>query len=164
MPQLLDKVRTNVNCCGIEVAFSGTSVPSTIAGWQPFFNETFTEADFTKSGASISSIRFSEASGEINGNKFFKQKVVWSFPHNDQYRAERIALLHTLKFIKVKLSNGSDIVIGRNDIAQNSLPNIKSENNQNLCEVTVEVQSISPAGFTPNLNQYALPSFIPLSF
>lgn len=164
MPQLLDKVRTNVNCCGIEVAFKGTSVPSTISGWQPFYNETFTDADFQKAGASISSIRFSEASAETNGNKFYKQKVVWSFPHNDPQRAERIALLHKIKFIKVHLSDGGSIVIGRNDVKQNAFPNIKSENNQNLCEVTIEVSSIAPAGFTPNLNQYALPSFIPLTF
>lgn len=164
MAQLLDKVRTNVNCCGIEVAFIGDAVPSTITGWQPFFNETFSDADFQKAGASISSIRFSEVSGETNGNKYYKQKIVWSFPHNDPRRAERIALIHKIKFFKVHLSNGGSLSIGRNDVKQNAFPNIKSENNQNICEVTIEVQSISPAGFTPNFNQYALPSFVPLSF
>lgn len=164
MPQILDRVYTNVNCCGIEVAFQGLTVPSTITGWQPFYNETFVDANFQKAYASISTINFSEASATVNGNTSYKQKTEFRFPATDQYRAERIALLHKLKFIKVKLSTGLDIVLGKNDVTQNTFPTIKTESNQNLCVVTVETQSIAPAGFTPNFNQYGLPSFIPLSF
>jgi hypothetical protein len=160
----LDRVRTNVNCCGIEVAFNGNTVPSTIEGWQPFYNETFTEADFQKAYSSIASISFFETSATINGNTSYKQKVEFRFPANDQFRAERIALLHTIKFIKVKLNTGKDIVIGRNDVFQNTLPSTKYEGNQQTAAFTLEVQSIAPAGFTPNINQYGLPSFIPLSF
>jgi hypothetical protein len=164
MAQILDRVYTNVNACGIEVAFQGVSVPSVIAGWQPFYNETFQAATFQKAYASISSINFQEVSTTVNGNTSYKQKIEFRFPSTDGSRAERIALLQKIKFLKVKLNNGADIVIGRNDVKQNAFPNIKAESTTSFCGITIETQSISPAGFTPNINQYALPSFIPLSF
>lgn len=164
MSQILDRVYTNVNACGIEVAFQGVSIPSVIAGWQPFFNETFQNTTFQKAYASISSIVFEEVSSTENGNTSYKQKIQFRFPVTDSFRSERIALLQKIKFIKVKLNNGADIVLGRNDVTQNAFPNIKIESSTGFSGITVETQSIFSAGFTPNLNQYALPSFIPISF
>lgn len=162
MPHILDKVLTNINCCGIEVAFAGVSVPSVISNWQPFYNETFIDDDFQKAYSSISKINFSEESVTTAAGTYFKQKVEIQFPATDRYRAERIALLHKIKFIKVKLNDGSILVIGRNDIAQNALPSIKSKSNEHLCGIEVEVQSISPAGFTPNINS-GIPEYIPFT-
>lgn len=164
MPQVFDKVLSNVNICAIEIAFTGDAQASTITGWQPFYNQTFIEADFQKAYASISSIEFSEESVEKNGNISFKQQAQFRFPSNDKYRAERIALLHTIKFLKLKLNDGTVIVIGRNDIFQNALPSIKSKSNHQTCEITIETMSIAPAGFTPNFDRFGLPVFIPLSF
>jgi hypothetical protein len=159
---MLDKVTTNIHCCGIEVAFAGVSVPSVITGWQPFYNETFLASNFQKAYASISKINFSEESVTTLAGTSFKQKVVFQFPATDKYRAERVALLHKIKFIKVHLDDRSIIVIGRNDIAQNALPGIKSKSDEHLCEIEVEVQSISPAGFTTITNA-GPPTIIPLA-
>ncbi len=159
---ILDKVMTNIHCCGIEVAFTGVSKPSIISNWQPFYNETFENANFHKAYSSISKINFSEESVTVLAGTYFKQKVEFQFPANDRYRAERIALLHKIKFIKVHLDDGSIIVIGRNDIAQNALPGIKSKANEHLCGIEVEVQSISPAGFTTITNA-GPPTIIPLA-
>lgn len=161
---MLDRVYTNVNCCGIELAFNGVSTPSIITGWQPFYNEIFQNADFQKTYASIASINFSEASAILNGNTYFKQKVEFRLPHNDKNRAERIALLHKIKFVKVLLNDGKALVIGTNDVFQNTPPLIKTENNEQTLELTLEVQSIKPAGFTPVQTAYGLPALIPLSF
>ena len=101
MPTLLDKVYTNlVNACGVELAFSGSITPSTIPNWQPFYNQT-TSASFTPTYASIASINFTEESAESPAGIYYKQKVVFRFPATDGSRAERIALLHQLKFIKI---------------------------------------------------------------
>jgi hypothetical protein len=162
MSQLLDRVYSNVNACSIEVAFIGVSVPSFITGWQPFFNETFQNSNFQKAYASISSINFSETSSTANGNTSYKQKVEFTFPVTDDFRAERIALLHKLKFIKVMLNNGTAIVLGRNDVTQNAFPNITSKSNTTICQIEVETQSIAPAGFTSIINN-GPPVIIPLT-
>lgn len=164
MSQILDRVVSNVHLCGVEVAFTGTSVASIIDGWQPFYNQTFENANFQKAYATLTSIEFTEESIVQNGNTAFKQKVQFRFPANDANRANRIQLLHKIKFIKAKITDGRDIVIGRNDVFQNTLPTIKSKANEQFCEIEVEAISMTSAGFTPNPNRFGLPSFIPLSF
>lgn len=149
---LLDRVKTNINCCGIQVAFAGVSVPSVTTGWQPFYNQTFPNTNFDKAYSSISKINFSEESVTTTAGTYWKQKVEFQFPTTDPNRAERIALLHKIRFLKVILNDGTAVVIGRNDITQNSYPNIKSTSNENLCGIELEVKSISPAGFTQFIN------------
>jgi len=161
MSQLLDKVYSNISCCSIEVAFAGISVPSITSGWQPFYNETFNGSNFIPAYSSISKINFSEESSTSAAGTSFKQKVEIQFPATDKNRAERIALLHKIKFVKVFLNDSTAIVIGRNDIKQNTPPNIKIKSNENLCAVEIETQSISPAGFTPLVSNGILP-LIPL--
>lgn len=162
MSQLLDKVYTNINCCAVEVSFTGVSVPSVLSAWQPFYNETFTNSNFAKAYSSISKINFSEESVINAAGTYFKQKVEIQFPVTDKNRAERIALFHKLKYLKVLLTDGTALVIGRNDVYQNTLPTIKSKSNENLCAIEIETQSIGPAGFT-SLISNSPPIIIPLT-
>lgn len=161
---LLDKVFTNVNLCEVQVAFSGVPVASVIEGWQPFYNSTFENADFQKAYASLSSIDFKEQSQESKAGSFYKQQISFRFPNSDQFRADRIALFQKLKFIKLKQTNGLEIVIGRNDYFQNAKPKIVSKQNHQLCEIEVTVNSIFPSGYTPGQNfSFGLPTLIPLT-
>jgi hypothetical protein len=61
------------------------------------------------------------------------------------------------------LSDGRDIVIGRNDYKQNARPKIKIEANIQKGSASIETVSITPSGFVANANAYQLPSFIPLT-
>lgn len=158
----LDRVKSNVNCCGIALCFSGTTTASAIAGWQPFYNET-TPTLFDKTYASISSIEFSEESLEVNGNDAWKIKVSFRFPSNDKYRAERLALMKKILYVQVLLNNGKILIVGRNDYFQNTKPKNKVKSNQQTTEVELEVLSMSPAGFTPASNAFGLPTLIPLT-
>lgn len=158
---LLDKVISNIHCCGIEVSFDAQETASAIEGWQPFYNTTYNNYDFLKAYAGLSSIEFTEESDLSLAGYFYKQKVSFRFPSTDKNRATRIELLKKIKFINVKLTDGKTITIGRNDYFQNTKPVIKSQTNQRLCEVTVETQSIFSAGFTPTQNTYGLPTLIP---
>lgn len=164
MPQLLDKVKSNVSLCGIELVFSGQVNASNIAGWQPFYNQILEDADLQKAYASISTIDFSEETADKNGNTYYKQKAVFRFPSNDKLRAERIELIKKIKFLKLFQADGRVLILGRNDVFQNKKPDIIIKSNYRTTEVEFQSVSISPAGFTPNINQYGLPSFIPLSF
>jgi hypothetical protein len=94
----------------------------------------------------------------------FKQKVSFKFPATDQFRSERIALFHKTKFVKISLSSGQVILIGRNDVHQNAFPTIKSKTNEHLCEIEIETQSIFPIGFSLPSNGFGLPVFLPLNF
>lgn len=163
MPQLLDKVISNINLCAIEVSVNGDITPSDINGWQPFYNSTFENADFEKAYASLSSISFGEESLDSASGIYYKSKVQFRFPNSDQYRSERIEFLRNVKFIKLKQTNGLDIIIGRNDFFQNTKPKLKVKTNEKLCEVSFECESISPSGFTPSFDAFGLPVLIPLT-
>ena len=161
--ELLDKVLTRTFICGIELSFGAAAVPSAIPGWQVFHNSTFTDNDFDKAYGSKSSFDFGEETVQGPAGTSYKQKVTFRFPVTDHKRAERIALLQKVKFVKLKLSTGLDIVIGRNDYFQNTKPVVTIKTNEHLCEVEVSSQSIFPSGFTPNLNIYGLPTYVPVT-
>jgi hypothetical protein len=162
--QLLDRVVSNIHLCGVELSFTSTVVPSNITGWQPFYNSTFQNYDFQKAYASLASINFDEESNESSSGTSYKQKVTFRFPNSDSQRSNRIKLLEKVKFIKLKQTNGLDIVFGRNDFNQNARPKMKIKQNEQICEVSFETSSIFPSGYTPNINAFGLPVFIPLSF
>lgn len=160
---LLDRVVSNVHACGIEIATVGNALPSNITGWQPFYNSLFEAADFVPANTTFASVFFDEESVSSTAGTSFKQRAVFSFPEHDAQRSERIAFLFKIKFVKFKFTSGRDLVIGRNDFEQNTLPTITVKSNGNMCFVTVESVSISPAGFTPRIDAFGLPTFVPLT-
>lgn len=159
--EILDRVTTNSNICRVQLAFSGIANASVVQGWQPFYNSTLLSGTFQKTYASLSSINFEEESIESAAGTSYIQKVVFRFPMNDPKRAERLALMQKIKFVKLTHTNGLELVVGRNDYNQNTPPIIKIQTNKKLCEVSVETKSIFPSGFLPSLI-YGLPTFIPL--
>jgi hypothetical protein len=161
--ELLDRVKVNPNICGVELAFNGSLIPSKILDWQQFYNSTMSGTDFTKVHFGLGSVSFAEESETGNSGTSYKQIISIRFPTTDEKRAERLAMMQEVKFIKLKLTNGMDIVIGRNDFVQNSRPKIKIKTNQKTAEAVFETISIVPSGYVPNPNAYGLPAFIPLT-
>lgn len=161
--QLLDKVKSNILLCGIELCFNGDAVPSKIDGFQPFFNSIFIDSDFHKTYTSPVSINFDEENEDSKSGYYYKQKVTFRFPNSDKDRANRVDLMTQIKFVKIKQTNGLDIVVGRNDFYQNSAPKIKIKSNEDLTEVSVESSSIYPTGYTPNTSGFGLPTLIPVT-
>lgn len=160
---LLDKTKSNVSICGIELSFIGNLSASSIAGWQSFFNSLMVDTNFTKAYVGLGSVSFSEESEVINAGPLYKQKVTIALPNGDSNRSERIALLQQTKLIKIKLSDGTDLVIGRNDFKQNARPKIKIACNVKKAMVEFETVSIFPSGFVSNQEGYLLPAFIPIT-
>jgi hypothetical protein len=161
--ELLDKAKVNVRICGVELAFNGQLTASSIPEWQPFYNSLMYEAEFSKVYVGLASVVFEETSEEIAAGTLYKQKVVFSFPNADGNRSERLALLSRIKFVKLKLTDGRDLVIGRNDYTQNARPRVKIEQNIQKGSVSIETVSITPAGYVANAEAYQLPIFIPLN-
>jgi hypothetical protein len=161
--ELLDRAKVNVRICGVELAFNGQLTASSIPDWQQFYNSAMVQTDFSKTYVGLASVAFEESSEELSAGTLYKQKVVFSFPNADGNRSERLALLSRIKFVKLKLSDGRDIVIGRNDYTQNARPKIKIEANIQKGSVSIETVSITPSGFVANASAYQLPAFIPLT-
>lgn len=145
--EILDRVTSRSNICNVQLSFTGLAKASITSGWQPFYNSSFEEADFQKAYATLSSIDYEEESNTTSAGTSYNQKVIFRFPMHDAKRAERIALMQKIKFVKLSFSNKIDIVLGRNDHNQNTKPRVKIKTNSRICEVAVESQSIFPSGF-----------------
>ena len=161
--ELLDRVKVNPNICGVELAFTGEVTAANIPEWQPFFNSMMAGLDFAKTYVGLGSVSFSEESEYNAAGTSYKQTVSIRFPSNDMNRSERIELMHDVKFLKLKLSNGRDLIIGRNDYTQNSRPKIKTETNIKTAQAEFKTISMFSAGFVSNPDAYGLPTLIPIS-
>jgi len=145
---LLDKVLDNVNICDIEISFVANLLPSIDPLWQPFYNATIQNNDFTPTYFSKGSIDFKEESETTSAGIKYKQKFSFRFPCADAIRAERISLLLTAKFLRFKLTNGFWLTVGRNDYFQNTKPLLKIKTNKQLCDLEGETQSIYPTAYS----------------
>lgn len=161
--ELLDRVNINPNICGVELAFTGEITAANIPEWQPFYNSAMHDLDFSKTYVGLGSVSFGEESEDNPAGTLYKQSISIRFPSNDKNRSERLELMHKVKFVKLKLSNGRDLVIGRNDFFQNARPKIKTETNIKTAEVRIQTISIAPAGFVSSPGAFGLPTLIPLT-
>lgn len=160
--QIFDRIYSNVQLCKVEIALQGNLTPTYLQNWQPFYN-SIPDGDYHKIAASISSINFEQSSEDTSAGRLFKQKVIFRFPNSDSKRSERVVILCQTKFVKLVLNDGQEIVVGRNDYFQNTLPKIDTKENQQTCEVTIEAASMMPIGFVPSNNSFGLPALIPLT-
>lgn len=150
MPELLERVNSLPNICGIEMAFNGAMLPSAIEGYQEFYNSIPSYADFTPAHFGRASVSFDEDSLEDNAGISYRQKLTILFPASDADRASRIVMMHKVKFIKIKLSNNKDIILGRNDFEQNARIKVKTKLDERMAQAEFETVSIFPAGYVPS--------------
>ena len=153
--EVLNRVKVNPTICGVELAFRGSLSPSNIPGWQPFYNSLMKDTDFAETYMALGSVSFGEESNESAAGVSYSQKVLIRFPTMDKSRATRMDLMHQVRFVKLNLSNGLNIVVGRNDVAQNSKPKITTKSNHQMAEVTFETVSIFPSGLSLSGNIYS---------
>ena len=155
--ELLERVKVNPNICGVELGFTGELLAANIPDWQQFYNSSMLDIDFSKTYIGLGSVAFAEETDESAAGTSYKQSVTIRFPATDKNRSERIALMDKVRFIKLKLTNGLDLVIGRNDFEQNARPRINIKTNIKTAEAVFETVSIFPAGFVVNAEFFGLP-------
>jgi hypothetical protein len=160
--ELLDKVNINPNICGVELAFNGQLTAANIPDWQQFYNSTMIDTDFTKTYIGLGSVSFAEESQESAAGTSYKQSVTIRFPSTDGNRSQRIALISKTRFIKLKLSSGRDLIIGRNDYKQNARPKIVIKTNVKTAEAVFETVSIFPSGFVASPDVMFSAALIPV--
>ena len=164
--ELLSKVSTGVlSICGLEFDFSGNHVPSFSGLYQNFFDTQMTSENFVKNYFSSSSISLSEDSSQEAAGIKYQQKLTWSFPNNDKNRSIRINEIQKVKFVKLVLTDGSRIVLGRNDFFQNARPVILTESDHLKTVVTFNFKSIFSFGFLEGTDTgYLFPLDFPITF
>lgn len=160
--QILDKVKDNPNICSVELGFSGELYSSIPSEDLSFYNSSVFAVDFTNTHIGLGSVSFAEESQESPAGTSYKQSVTIRFPSTDKNRSERIAKMDKVKFVKLNLTSGLSLVIGRNDFVQNARPRIKIKTNIKAAEVEFETLSIFPTGFVSDSNTFGLPALIPI--
>lgn len=162
--QVLERVKDNPNICSVELGFTGELLAANIPDWQPFFNSSMLAIDFSKTHIGLGSVAFAEESDDSPAGTSYKQSVTIRFPSTDKNRSQRIALMAKVRFVKLKLTNGLDLVIGRNDFEQNARPRIKTKTNIKTAEAVFETVSIVPAGFVVNPDYLGIPIILTPSY
>jgi hypothetical protein len=161
--EILDRVAINPNICGVELAFMGEITAANIPEWQPFFNSTMFAVDFAKTYVGLGSVSFGEESEYSLAGTSYKQSVTIRFPVNDENRSQRIELMQNVKFVKLILTDGREMLIGRNDYKQNARPKIKTKTNIKTAEAEFQTISMFSAGFVSDVNSVGVPTLIPIS-
>lgn len=165
--QLFEKQSgTIINICDIQVSFSGRLKPSTKENWQHFYDSIGVSLTFLKTYFRKASVSFSEDSAASPSGNYYIQKLVISFPERfDRQRASRLEAFNKIKFVKIGLSNGKELIVGRNDFFQNAKPKISISSNQKLTQIKIEAHSIFPSGYIiPATSIDLLPAIIPVTF
>ena len=147
--------------CGVAYSRSLKSYPKT--GENGFVNTSLLSDVFEDLYASISAIAFNQKSTNTRSGVYFTQQLRLQFPNGDAFMAARIQELMRARYMIIKLTNGRSLIIGRNDVDQNTRPKITIESNTRTTQVTFESQSIFPAGHFNDLSGKLLPQLIPLS-
>ncbi|MFL9844721.1 hypothetical protein [Flavobacterium rhizosphaerae] len=162
MSELFERAKASSYICGIALAFSGTVRPSSIEGYQPFYNSLPDGTQFQEAYFGKASVQFSEASDESNAGYSYQQTLAIKFPGSDKRRPERLAEISKAIYIMVRLSNGRSILMGRNDFEQNARPKILTKTDERLAQAQFITYSIFPSGYTPDPNAAGLPEFLPI--
>ena len=147
--------------CGVAYSRSLKSYPKT--GENGFVNTSLLSGVFEDVYASISAIAFNQKSTRTRSGDQYTHQLRLQFPNGDEYMAARIQELMRARYMIIKLTNGRSLIIGRNDVDQNTRPKITIESNTRTTQVTFECQSIFPAGHFNDLSGKLLPQLIPLS-
>lgn len=165
-----EKVKEKPFICGIEFDFNGSLSPSSKAEFSRFYNSYENNNAFMKAYFSQRSISFTETSEHTNSGTIYNQKLSIQFPSNDLNRSLRIEMLKFVRFIKLKLNTGKEMVLGRNDFYQNAKPVLKTSSNLTITKAEFSTTSIFPMGYVDfdqekvNITSLLFPYELPLSF
>lgn len=94
---------------------------------------------------SRSSLSFKQDYEETRAGGVYTQTIQFSYRSNTNEHALESEFLKTVKLIGLLLSDGSEIIIGRNDVKQNRKPTLSFASDLNFTEAKFTSKSIIPA-------------------
>jgi len=144
---LLQKVNEAPFISKISLDFTGILTATNEQETQNFFNSTGNELTWEDAYFGKRKVKFQETEKNVKGVSVFTQVLKINFPNSDKNRAARITFIKKAKFVKLELSNGLILVMGRNDFFQNKRPVIKASSDHKVTSVTFTTKSIFSTGY-----------------
>lgn len=144
---LLNKVTTAPFICRIAFDFASELTPLSKANAQNFFNSVGNNYTWLPTHFGKRKVSFRETEKITASGTEYKQELKIVFPSTDQYRSDRLALIKQAKYIRLELSNGLMLLMGRNDFFQNKRPEFKASSTEKKTTLTITTKSIFPIGF-----------------
>ena len=126
------------------------------------FYKSLVPAEAKQIKHSRSSLSFNEEYEENRAGGYYTQIVQFKYRSNTDEHALEAEFLKKVKLIGLELSDGSELIIGRNDVAQNRKPTINFASDLNFTEVKFTCISILPTSIKISWQQ-AIRSLIHLS-
>lgn len=165
---LLNKVNNSPIICKIGFDFTGNLSAVNAKISQNFFNSSGNQYTWKNSHFAKKSISYKELEKKTKAGSEFIQKLIITIPTSDENRSDRISIFKTVKFIKLELSNGQILVMGRNDFFNNSLPEVTTNSDHRSTRITFQTKTMFPLGFLEITNvssfvDYLLPIEIPIN-
>lgn len=138
---------SKVTVCGVNISFDAVLLPNQLPTWQLFYDSKIDSGNFIDTNSRNGGISFVEESQKSTAVTSYRQKITFRLLVSNPDKSIAIDLLHKTRAVKLILSNGKELIIGRNDFYQNTTPSVKTKNDHNICEVEIETQSIFSTGF-----------------
>lgn len=143
---LLKKVSQAPYICKIALDFSGALIPFAGEAFQNFVNSTGNEFTWLDTYFGKKSVSFRETEQLTKSGSVFSQTLQIIVPNADQQKTDRLAFIKQAKFVRVELSNGHILVMGRNDYFQNKKLEIVSSSDHSSYNIRFSTKSIFSIG------------------
>jgi len=155
---ILSKVVGAPFICKVYLDFTGSLLALSGADNQNFYNSEEKDNQWTSLHIGLKTVSFSDKEKTDTPGSSYEQQLKVSFANTDSLRTDRIEKIKSTKFVRIELSNGQSIVMGRNDYFQNKPLEVTYTSDEVKATITFKTRSIFPIGlFEPIL---ATSSFI----
>ncbi|WP_341221880.1 hypothetical protein [Polaribacter atrinae] len=132
--------------CKVYLDFNGSLTPTNSEENQNFYNSVGNQYTWKPLYFSITKVNFTETPKEISAGTQYTQSLSISFPNSDALRTDRIEKIKTTKFVRLELSNGVSIVLGRNDFFQNKPLSILATSTANKTTISFKTITMFSVG------------------
>lgn len=136
--------------CAVRIFFSGNFPLLTLSngvaqdGNRFFQSEPTLSSVFKTAYHGKSSFRFTESGKETAAGVVYSQQIIMRYPSMDADRSRRNLSFHSVRFVEMQLTDGTVLIMGRNDIQQNTKIKVETSSDLNLTQVKMSSESIQP--------------------
>lgn len=166
---LLSKVSGTPFICKIYLDFNGSLTAVNGAVQQNFSDSQGNHYTWKETHFGRKTVSYSETEKESKAGSSYQQKLQITFPNQDNLRADRIEKIKTAKFVRLELSNGNSIALGRNDYYQNKKLSITQKSDALKTTITFSCLTMFTSGIlqitdVSNVIDFFFPTVIPKNF
>lgn len=150
----------------IYLDFNGSLTPFFGEEKQNFYNSKGNQFTWKPLHFGLKSVSFSERERKAKRGSSYEQSLKISFANSDELRTDRIEKIKTTLFVRIELSNGNSIVMGRNDYQQNKPLEITTTSTEIKTTITFKTTSIFSIGLlqvneVSNFIDFLIPTMLP---